>query len=340
MKTSAAVIMAGVIGLLITFVSGFAVVPWLQRLEFGNVRPNQKRTKQEIPTMGGLMVALGLCASLIVTVITDKIMGGDVVASGSMDASEQYSKLWSGLLMTVCFGLVGFTDDYIKAKTHQTLGLTVWQKSVAQLVVALVYMISLSMSMGGLPYMFIPFVGMVHMGVFYWIIGITIIYAAINAVRFTNGADGMCTGVTLITAVTLGIIAAMKNLFGFSMSASVLAGACIGFLLWNKNPSKVLLGETGTMLMGGAIIALAFSVNCPLILLPAGVVFVIEGLSAVFQVICYRINGKRILKAAPLHRHLMLSGMSEKKIAFVFAVINILGGIGAVALMYFGGYAG
>ena len=340
MKTSAAVIMAGVIGLLITAVSGFTVVPWLQKLEFGSVSPDRKRNKNEIPTMGGLMLALGFCASVAVTVVTDKLLGGNIVASGSMDASEQYTKLWSGLLMTLCFGLIGFADDYIKAKTHRPLGLTVRQKSVAQLVVALVYIVSLSMCMGGLPYMFIPFVGMVHMGVFYWVFGIIIIYAAVNAVGFTGGVDGLCTGVTLTTAVTLGVIAAMKGLFGFSMSASALAGVCVGFLLWNKNPSKIYLGETGSMLLGGAVIALAFSINCPLILLPAGIVFLVEGISAVLQVVCYRLNGKRILKAAPLHRHLEMSGMSKNKTVIVFTAVNILGGMAAVALMYFGGYAG
>ncbi|MBO5858611.1 MAG: hypothetical protein J6R20_02420, partial [Clostridia bacterium] len=216
MKISAAVIMAGTIGLIITALSGLPLVPWLQKLQFGNVSANRKRTKQEVPTMGGLMIALGLCAAVTVTVVTDKLMGGDVASSGSMDATEQYTKLWNGLFATLCFGLIGFADDYIKGAMRRNLGLTVTQKSVAQLIVALVYMMSLSISMGGLPYMFIPFVGMVHMGVFYWVFGIAIIYAAINAVRFTDGVDGMCTGVTLTTAVTLGVTAAMKGLFGFS----------------------------------------------------------------------------------------------------------------------------
>lgn len=332
--------MAGFVGLVITAVSGFAVVPWLQSVQFGFIGRNRKRTEGEKPSMGGLMIALGICASLAVTVVTDKLTGGDVVASGSMDASEQYTKLWNGLFMTLCFGLIGFADDYMRFVLRRNLGLTAWQKSVAQLVVALVYVMSLSMSMGGLPYMFIPFVGAVHTGVFYWISGIFITYAAVNAVRFTGGENGMCTGVALTTAVTLGVIAAMKGLFGFSMAASALAGACVGFLLWNKNPSKIFLGETGTMLLGGAIVALAFSINCPLILLPAGFVFLIEGLSAVLQVVCYRINGKRIFKAAPLHRHLEMCGMSRNKISFVFTAVNILGGMAAVALMYFGGYAG
>ncbi len=340
MKTSAAVIMAGIIGLIVTAISGFALVPWLQKLEFGNISLNHKKTKRETPVMGGLMPALGFCTALIVTSVTDKLMGGDIVASGSLNVSEQYTKLWSGLIVTLCFGLIGFADDYLKSVMHQNLGLTVRQKSFAQLLASFVYLLGLSMGTGGLTYMFIPFVGMVHMSTLYWFIGFVLIYAAINAVRFTDGVDGMCTGVTLTTAVTLGVIAAMKGLFGFSMAASALAGACAGFLLWNKNPSKVMPGETGTMFLGGAVITIAFSINCPLILLPAGLVFLIEGISAVLQVVYYRVNGKQLLKAAPLHRQLEMSGMSEKKIALIFTAINILGGMSAVALMYFGGYAG
>ena len=187
--------MAGIIGLLVTGVSGFAMIPWLRKLKFGqtilDIGPKWHKSKQGTPTMGGLMFIFGTSAALIVTVVTDKIMGGDIVASGSMIASEQYTKLWSGLIMALCFGLIGFADDYIKVVMHRNLGLTIRQKTVAQLLIALGYMTSMSMGMGGSPYMFIPFAGMVHMGLFYWIFGIVIIYATVNAVNFTDGIDGL-----------------------------------------------------------------------------------------------------------------------------------------------------
>ena len=345
MKTSAAIIMAGLTGLLATGVIGFAMVPWLRKLKFGqtilDIGPKWHKSKQGTPTMGGLMFIFGLVAALVVTVITDKIMGGDIVASGSMIASEQYTKFWSGLIMALCFGLIGFADDYIKVVMRRNLGLTVRQKTVMQLIVALCYMVSISMSMGGAPYMFIPFAGMVHMGMFYWIFGIVIIYASINAVNFTDGIDGLCSGVTLTTAVTIGVVAVMKGLFGFSMAASALAGACLGFFLWNKNPAKVFMGDTGSMFLGGMIVALAYGINCPLILLPAGIVFVIEGASDVLQIVYYRISGgKRIFKMAPIHHHFEMCGWSEKKIVSVFCAVNVLGGAAAVAVMHLGGYFG
>lgn len=343
MKASAAILMAGIIGLLVTGVSGFAMIPWLRKLKFGqtilDIGPKWHKSKQGTPTMGGLMFIFGTSAALIVTVVTDKIMGGDIVASGSMIASEQYTKLWSGLIMALCFGLVGFTDDYIKVVMHRNLGLTIRQKTVAQLLIALGYMTSMSMGMGGSPYMFIPFAGMVHMGLFYWIFGIVIIYATVNAVNFTDGIDGLCSGMTVTTSAAIGAVAAMKGLFGFSMAASALAGACVGFFLWNRNPAKVFMGDTGSMFLGGMLVALAYSVNCPLILLPAGIVFVIEGASDVLQIVYYRVSGgKRIFKMAPIHHHLEMCGWSEKKIVSVFGIINILGSAAAVALMYFGGY--
>lgn len=345
MKSIAAVIMAGVIGLAVTGVAGFAMIPWLRKLKFGqtilDIGPKWHKSKQGTPTMGGLMMVLGVVSALVVTVITDKIMGGDIVASGSMVKTEQYTKLWSGLIMALSFGLIGFADDYIKAVMHRNLGLTIKQKTVAQLAVAFVYLLSISKGMGGLTYMFIPFVGMVHMNLYYWFFGLVIIYATVNAVNFTDGIDGLCSSATLITSLTLGVVAALKGFFGFSMMSGALAGACLGFFLWNKNPAKVFMGDTGSLFLGGMLVAIAYGINCPLILLPAGLVFVVEGASDVLQIVYYRISGgKRIFKMAPIHHHFEMCGWSEKKIVAVFGAVNILGGAAAYALMKFGGYFG
>ena len=345
MKISAAVIMAGVIGLAVTGILGFVMVPWLRRLKFGqtilDIGPKWHKSKQGTPTMGGLMFIIGVVSAVAVTFATDKIMGGDITGSGSLVPSELYTKLWSGIIMALCFGLIGFADDYIKVVRHRNLGLTIKEKTAAQLAVAVSYLVSIYMGSNGAPYMFIPFVGMINLGFFYWIFGIIVIYAFINAVNFTDGVDGLCSGVTFTTAVSLGVIAALKGIFGFSMLASALAGACVGFFLWNKNPAKVFMGDTGSMFLGGMVIALAYALNCPLILLLAGVVYVIEGASDVLQIVYFRISGgKRIFKMAPIHHHFEMCGWSEKKIVFVFTLVNALGGAGAVALMYYGGYFG
>ena len=285
------------------------------------------------------MFIIGTLAAILLTVITDKLMGGDIVASGSLVPQEMYTKLWSGVLMAIAFGFIGFVDDYIKAVKHRNLGLTIKQKTAMQLAVCVAYLLSLYMGMQGEPYMFIPFVGVIEIGFFHWIFGIVIIYACVNAVNFTDGIDGLCGSVTVTAAAALGVVAALKGFFGFSMAASALAGACAGFVLWNKNPAKVFMGDTGSMFLGGMVVALSYAIGCPLILLLAGIIYVIEGASDVLQIVYYRATGgKRIFKMAPIHHHFEMSGWSEKKITLVFTAVNALGGAAAVAVMYYGGY--
>ncbi len=343
MNTAAAILTAGIAGLVITGVLGFVMIPWLRKLKFGqtilDIGPKWHSTKQGTPTMGGLMFIIGTVAAILLTVITDKIMGGDITASGSLVPSEMYTKLWSGVLMALGFGFIGFVDDYIKVVKHQNLGLTIKQKTVLQLLVCLAYLTSLYMGMQGAPHMFVPFIGTLEIGFFHWIFGIIVIYATVNAVNFTDGIDGLCGSVTLTAAVSVGIIAALKGLFGFSMASAALAGACLGFVLWNKNPAKVFMGDTGSMFLGGMVVALCYAIGSPVILLLAGVVYVIEGLSDVLQIVYYRVTGgKRIFKMAPIHHHFEMCGWSEKKIALVFSAVNVLGGAAAVAVMYYGGY--
>ncbi len=169
--------------------------------------------------------------------------------------------------------------------------------------------------------MFIPFVGSIRLGWFYWIFGICVIYGAVNAVNFTDGIDGLCSSVTITAAAALGIIAAMRSLFGVSTLAAALAGACAGFLIWNRNPAKVFMGDTGSMFLGGMVIALAYALNCPLILLPVGIIYVIEAMSDVIQIGYFKAtHGRRIFKMAPIHHHFEMSGWKEKKIVRVFTL--------------------
>ncbi len=343
MNTAAAILTAGIAGLVITGVLGFVMIPWLRKLKFGqtilDIGPKWHSSKQGTPTMGGLMFIIGTVAAILLTVITDKLMGGDITASGSLVPSEMYTKLWSGVLMALGFGFIGFVDDYIKVVRHQNLGLTIKQKTVLQLLVCLAYLTSLYMGMQGAPHMFVPFIGTLEIGFFHWIFGIVIIYATVNAVNFTDGIDGLCGSITLTAAVSVGVIAALKGLFGFSMASAALGGACLGFVLWNKNPAKVFMGDTGSMFLGGMVVALCYAIGCPVILLLVGLVYVIEGLSDVLQIVYYRVTGgKRIFKMAPIHHHFEMCGWSEKKIALVFSAVNIFGGAAAVAVMYYGGY--
>ncbi len=344
MNNAYAIIMAAVAGLAITGLLGFTVIPWLRKLKFGqtilDIGPSWHKSKQGTPTMGGIMFTLGTVLAIALTVVTDKFMGGDIVAGDSPVGAELKTKLWSGILMALGFTLIGFADDYIKVVKKRNLGLSIKQKTAAQLIVSIAYLTSLYLGMKGEPHMFVPFVGSVKMGFFFWIFGLCVIYAGINAVNFTDGIDGLCSSVTLTCAVTLGVIAAMRGLFGFSMAAAALGGACVGFLLWNKHPAKVFMGDVGSMFLGGMVVAISYMINCPLILLLCGIIYVIEGASDVIQISYFKLtHGKRVFKMAPIHHHFEMCDWSEKKIVLVFCFVNVIGCIAALAVMYFGGYA-
>ena len=342
MKTAAVIMLAGVAGFAVTGILSFAMIPWLKKVNFGqgilDVNPKM-HGKHSVPTMGGIMFIIGTVLAILLSVITDKLLGGNIVASGSMIPEELYTKLWSGILTAAAFSMVGFADDYIKILSRQTLGLTIKQMSVLEFFVILAYLTCLYMGMNGAPHMFIPFIGTVEPGFLFWVIGIILVYAAVNAVNITDGVDGLCGSITFTAAVFIAAIAAMKGLFGFTMAGVALAGACLGFVLLNKKLVKVFMGKTGSMFLGGMIVALSYAVGCPMILLLVGIAYFIEFASDVIQIVYYKKSGgKKLLKMAPIHRHLELCGWSKKKITFVFTAVNFAGGVAAVLIMYYGGY--
>ena len=195
MNTIAALIMGLAAAVLVTALLGFAVIPWLRKLHFGqtilDIGPKWHEKKQGTPTMGGIMFILGTIAAVAVTVVTDKLVGGNIVASSATGApaAELYTKFYSGIIFALGVALIGFADDYIKVVKKRNLGLTEKQKTLLQIFVIAAYLTSLYMSMGNKPYMFIPFVGNVQMGIFFWIFGFAVIYAAINAVNFVRSSS-------------------------------------------------------------------------------------------------------------------------------------------------------
>lgn len=217
MNTIAALIMGAAAAALVTALLGLAIIPWLRKLHFGQtileIGPKWHEKKQGTPTMGGLMFIFGTIAAVAVTVITDKLLGGDIVDSSATGASiiELYTKFYSGIIFALCVALIGFADDYIKVVKKRNLGLTEKQKTVLQSLVIIAYLVSLYMGMGKEPYMFIPFAGNVRMGVFFWIFGFVVIYAAINAVNFTDGIDGLCSSVTITFGLSMCVIAYMHK---------------------------------------------------------------------------------------------------------------------------------
>lgn len=335
---------AALAGFALTALLGFVIIPKLRKLKFGQkileIGPKWHKSKEGTPTMGGIMFILGTVGAVAIAWLADILSGGIVFGSGNLAADTQLkSSILCGLLMAFSMGLVGFADDYVKVVKKRNKGLSIGQKTLAQLLICLAYLGSLYISAGGAPRMFIPFYGEAAMGWLFWPFGICVIYAAINAVNFTDGIDGLCSSVTVSVAVALGIIAAMRGLLGVSLAAAALAGACGGFLMWNRFPAKVFMGDTGSMFLGGMVVALAYALGSPLILLAVGAVYVLEGLSDVLQIGYFKLtHGKRIFKMAPIHHHFEMSGWSEKKIVVIFTCLSLIGCLAGIAAMYYGGY--
>ena len=339
MNIYVALAFATILSFAIAFLLGFALIPWLRKLKFGQTiledGPIWHKSKQGTPVMGGLMFIISTLVTVIVVLLTDYLMGGNLFAGQSLVPNQDKVKLVAGVFLALGFGLVGFADDYIKVVKKRNLGLTIIQKTVAQLAIIFSYLASLYFN--GLTFMKIPFVDAVDLKWFFWIFGLCVIYGAVNAVNFTDGIDGLCASVTSITAIAFCIAALMIKVTGISVLAAALAGGCLGYLIWNYYPSKVMMGDTGSMFLGGMVVALAYAIDCPLILVLLGIIYVIEAMSDVLQIGYFKAtHGKRIFKMAPIHHHFEMCGWKERKIVTIFSIVNMIGCAAGLLIYYFG----
>ncbi len=328
---------------IVTALLGIVLIPLLHKLKFGqniltDIGPRWHAKKQGTPTMGGIMFIIGIFVAVAVTFLTGKLTGFSLFSENDVISSQEKTKLLAGLLLALCMALVGFTDDYIKVSKKRNLGLTEMQKTVLQVIIIAAYLTTMVMSKN--TSMFIPLIGKISLDslpgiIFFYLFGACVIYGTANAVNFTDGIDGLCGSVTVPVGVAFAVIAYLVNNTSCSVLAAALAGACAGYLIWNHYPAKVMMGDTGSMFLGGLVAALAFSVNCPLILIPVGVVYVIEALSDILQIGSIKLRHKKIFKMSPIHHHFEMSGWSEKKIVAVFSVVSFAGAIAGVILMCF-----
>ena len=325
--------LAIVIAAVITGLLGYFMVPFLHKIKFGQtireVGPSWHKNKQGTPTMGGIMFIIGSSVAAVICIAFLWLNGG-------AETQLMLVKVMAGALMAVGFGIVGFLDDYISIKKNRNLGLTEIQKLILQFIIVGAYLLSVALA-GGTTETVIPFLGSVDLGFFYYILAAVFIVGMVNAVNFTDGIDGLNTSVTLVVALVFSVIAMLLNRVGLSLYAAAIVGAMIGFLFWNANPAKVFMGDTGSLFLGGAVCALAFGVDMPILLILIGVIYIVEILSVVLQVTYFKIShGKRIFKMAPIHHHFEMCGWNENKICFVFSGVTLLAGIIGVLLAVFG----
>ena len=269
--------------------------------------------------------------------ITIAILAGwltlELSEQGVADASAAGSfYLWGGLLMALAFGLIGFLDDYISVVKKQNLGLKAGQKSLAQLLVAVVYLAAQQIFAPTTSF-WLPFIGDLDIGIFYYPLMLFIIVGTVNAVNLTDGIDGLDASVTMVAAMGFMVIASIAGFSQMNLLAAALAGGCLGFLVWNFHPAKVFMGDTGSLFLGGMVVALAFGLRRPLLLVFIGIVYVVETLSDIIQIGSVKLTGKRVFKMAPIHHHFEMSGWSEVKIVAVFSAVTAVGCLIAVLLV-------
>ena len=335
-----ACVVAAVVAFGISFGLGYVVIPFLHKLKFGqtilDIGPKWHKNKQGTPTMGGILFIIGTVVAFVAVALVSKALGNDIIGTNEILSKSMNIKIWGGLVMALGFAFIGFLDDYIKVVKKRNLGLTIKQKTVLQIVLMLGYLLTLFLN-DPTGSMFIPFVGMVETKALFWAIGIAVIYCTTNAVNFTDGVDGLCGSVTVTCAASFIAIGALRNCLGVSLLSAALVGGLIGYLIWNWHPAKVMMGDLGSMFLGGLVVALSYAVDCPFIILLVGIIYVAEFGSDIIQIGYFKLtHGKRIFKMAPIHHHFEMCGWKEVKIVKIFSFVNLLGGIAAILLFYFG----
>ena len=329
---------AALTAFVITGLSGKWLIPFLRRLHFGQTiledGPKWHKKKQGTPTMGGIMFILGIAVAIVVFVPVYYFRSG--TANTLLEPLTMKARIYGGLVMALAFGAIGFFDDYIKVVKKRNLGLTARQKLVLQFLAAGAYLATLYLSGSGSSTI-IPFLGSVDFGLLYWVLALLIIVGVVNAVNFTDGIDGLNASVTFFAGLSFLVISGFLSLNGIGIVAGALAGGCLGFLLWNFNPAKVFMGDTGSLFLGGMVCALAFGLNLPILLLPIGLVYLCEIFSVVLQVSYFKAtHGKRLFKMSPIHHHFEMCGWSEVKICLIFSLVTAIGGALALFSVMYG----
>ncbi len=292
---------------------GQVLIPLLRRLKAGqSIRedgPTWHMSKQGTPTMGGLMFILAMGVAVLTA-------GWESIARGQYNHLVVY-------LFALVFGLIGFIDDFQKLRHHANEGLTAPQKFLLQLCASIVFTIILRRTGYLTPDLYIPFLGIEIVGipwVVYMVFAAFVMVATVNAVNLTDGIDGLATGVTLPVALFYVAVSAWYERGDLTVAAAALAGGLAAFLIYNFHPAKVFMGDTGSLFLGGAVCGLAFALDIPLVIPIIGLVYVLEVLSDIIQVVYFKkTHGKRFFRMAPLHHHLELGGWSEVKLFCVFS---------------------
>ena len=307
------------ISFIITLIISVIVIPLLRRLKIGQIErddgPRSHLKKQGTPTMGGIIMML---TSIIVCI--------GIYFYYRTKEPDVANHLLPMLLLTLGFGLIGLIDDFKKLVLKNTKGLSPTAKMVGLLVISVAYTLYLTNILHIGTDIYIPF-AKVYISLPIWLyvpLAILVMLSTTNAINLTDGIDGLSSSVTTIILTALTVIAIVFDVKEATIFGSMLAGTCLGFLVFNLYPAKVMMGDTGSLMLGGAVAAISLYLKMPFILLILAIVPILETLSVIIQVSYFKKTGNRVFKMAPLHHHFELSGWKENKVVTIFSCITLI----------------
>lgn len=337
-------LISALVSFLITVYTGKKIIPILERLKCRqtilSLGPSWHEHKQGTPTMGGIMFIIGTILSTAISIplyyFTSSLCNVQATETPFM-----IIKTYAGLVMAFCYGLLGFFDDYLKVVRKQNKGLGARQKLVLQFLIAISYMYVLYLSSNlvggtGLTQVSFPFIGRIDFSVFFWPLAVLGVVGLVNAVNLTDGIDGLSCSVMFFVGIFLMIISGISGMFGICIESSALVGGCLGFLIYNFYPARVFMGDTGSLFLGGMLCAIGLGMQEYFILILLSLVYIIEMLSVIVQVTCYKLTGKKPFLMSPIHHHFEMIGLSEVSVCTIFSLFSVFLGIISLLLVIFG----
>ena len=293
---------------------GYFLIPLLRALKAGQsireVGPTWHNNKAGTPMMGGIMFIVAAILCLLFHIPT----------------MEDYSVFYV-LILALCFGFIGFLDDFTKMKFKRNLGLTSLQKMLLQMAVSAVYLYLLYSKGVMTCDIYIPFVNVTFYlhPIVYIFFAMFVMVGTVNSVNLTDGVDGLSSSVTVPVMVFFAAAAIAMGKLDLALLPACLVCGLIAYLFYNWHPAKVFMGDTGSLFLGGVVCGLAFALDMPLILILVGFVYICETLSVIIQVTYFKLtHGKRLFKMSPIHHHFEMCGWKEVKIVLVFSSVSAI----------------
>lgn len=308
------IIVTALVGCALSGILGYFLLPVLRALKAGQsvreIGPTWHNSKAGTPLMGGLMFIFAVILCLL----------------GNLPGMTDHTVFYV-LALSLCFGLVGFLDDFCKVKFKRDLGLTAAQKAMLQMAVSAIYLYILYREGTLTCDIYVPFLDVtfyIH-PIAYIFFAMFVMVGCVNAVNLTDGIDGLSSSVTIPVMVFFAAAAYAMGMEDLALLPAALVGGLAAYLFYNFHPAKVFMGDTGSLFLGGVVCAMAFALDMPLILILVGFVYIVETVSDIIQVVYFKAtHGKRFFKMAPIHHHFEMCGWKEEKIVFVFAGVSAI----------------